>query len=189
MARTRTFLAVDIGDAIRKRVAAVQAELAATGAIVKWVEPASYHVTLHFLGELDDRDLAQVCRATMKETAKIESFRMSIAGLGAFPNERRPKILWAGIDEGTENLVSLFTAIEAPLADLGIYRKEDRPYTPHLTLGRAATEADGELIAPELEKHRGWTGGITTVDEVLVLASDLKRSGPEYTVMGRAPLK
>lgn len=189
MARTRTFLAVDIGEAIRRQAQAVQAELAATGANVKWVDPKSFHITLHFLGELDDRDLAQVCKVAMKAAAKVEPFRVSIAGLGAFPNERRPKILWAGVNEGHVELVSLFSVIETPLSDLGIYRKEDRPYSPHLTLGRTVGEEDGALVAPTIAKYRGWTAGMTTIEEVLVMASELRRSGPEYTVIGRAPLR
>src|SRR5207253_6777135 len=189
MARTRTFLAVDIGDAIRKQAAAVQRELAATGANVKWVLPANLHLTLLFLGELDDRDLAQVCRLAAKSTAKLEPFRISIDGVGAYPNLRRPKVLWAGVDEGAEELIALFLAIEEPLFEAGFYRKEERAFSPHLTLGRAKEEADGFLLSPALAKYSAWTAGITMVEEVLIMASDLRREGPEYSVLGRAELR
>jgi 2'-5' RNA ligase len=189
MARTRTFLAVDIGDAIRERAEAVQRELAATGANMKWVTPASLHITLLFLGELNDKDLADVCRLSVKATANIEPFRISVAGLDAFPNLRRPKVLWAGVNDGSEQLIALFNALEQPLFDARIYRKEERPFTPHLTLGRVKDEADGQLIAPEMAKYRGWTAGMTSVEEVLIMASDLRRDGPEYSVMGRCELR
>src|SRR5205823_4298183 len=145
------------GDAIRKQAEAVQRELAASGANVKWVSPANLHLTLLFLGELDDRDLAQVCRLAAKATAKLEPFRISVAGIGAFPNLRRPKVLWAGINEGSEELIAIFHGIESPLFEAGFYRKEERAFSPHLTLGRAKEEADGFLLAPELPKYRGWT--------------------------------
>ena len=188
MARTRTFLAVDIGDAIRRRAVALQGELAATGADVKWVAANGMHITLLFLGELDDRDLAQVCRVTAKAAARVEGFSLTLAGVGAFPNLHRPKVLWAGATEGAEPLTALFQAIEEPLAEAGIYRKEDRPYVPHLTLGRVTDEAGSASIAAEIGKYRDWLGGTVTVEQVLVMASELRRSGPEYTVVGRAAL-
>lgn len=188
MARTRTFLALDIGTAVRQRAEAVQQELATTGADVKWVDPKSMHLTLLFLGDLDDRDLAEVCKLAAKAAAKVDEFRFSIAGLGAFPNTRRPKVLWAGINDGADEVTALFAALEAPLTAAGLYRKEDRPYTPHLTLGRVKDEADSALIAPELLKYRGWTAGMMNAEEVLIMASELRRDGPEYTVIGRCPL-
>ncbi len=174
---------------MRKKLQALQTALAAVGADVKWVEPGAMHITLLFLGELDDRDLAEVCKLTAKAAGAVESFRLSLAGLGAFPNLRRPKVLWAGIDEGQSEIRSLFAAIEEPLAEIGIYRKEDRPYTPHLTLGRIADAAGGALIVAELPKYEEWTAGPTAIEEVQIMSSEMRRSGPEYAVIGRARLR
>lgn len=189
MARTRTFLAINLGDAIRDRAKAVQAELAALGANVKWVEPRNFHLTLQFLGDLDDRDLAQLGRVVGKALGKIEPFRLALGGLGAFPNLRRPKVLWAGVTEGADDVMQLFQTLEAALLDAQLYRSEDRAYTPHLTLGRTAGEEDGAILAPALANYRGWTAGMTMVDEVLLMASDFKRGGPDYSVLGRVTLK
>src|SRR4051812_7353134 len=100
MARTRTFLAVDINDAIRKQAESMQKRLGECGAEVKWVTPANMHLTLLFLGDVGDSDLADICRLAKHALRKTDSFRVTFAGLGAFPNPRRPKILWAGVTEG-----------------------------------------------------------------------------------------
>lgn len=188
MARIRTFLAVDVGESIRRQAQAVQAELAASAAEVKWVDGRNLHITLLFLGDVEDRDLPEICRLTARAAARIDAFRISIAGLGAFPSLRRPKTIWAAVNEGRDDLVRLAAELETVLGDSGHYRSEDRAYVPHLTLGRAKSEAAGQAIAPLLEKRRGWTAGIATIEEVLVMASELRRGGPEHSVIGRAEL-
>ncbi|CAN5571543.1 RNA 2',3'-cyclic phosphodiesterase [soil metagenome] len=189
MARTRTFLAVDINAAIRAKAEAMQKRLAECGAEVKWVTPASMHLTLLYLGDVGDSDLADVCKLAKFALRKTDSFRVTFAGLGAFPTPRRPKILWAGLSEGQAEVANLFTVLEVPLSEAGLYRKEDRPYSPHLTLGRVQDEAGSDLVAPELPKHADWTAGTIAVEEVFVMASELKRDGPEYHTLGRVPLR
>jgi RNA 2',3'-cyclic 3'-phosphodiesterase len=188
MARVRSFIAVDVGDEVRRKAAALQQQLARTGANVKWVAPDAMHLTLLFLGELDDRDILPVCRAVEKVAATEPGFPLRVSGVGAFPNTRRPKVVWGGVTDGAEPLRRLYTALEAKLLDLGVYRKEERDYTPHLTLGRVKNEADGFALAPELTKLLAWDGGRAMVNEVLVFSSELRRDGPEHTVLGRAEL-
>ncbi len=188
MPRTRTFIAVDVGSAIRTAIVEAQKTLSNTGAHVNWVSPESMHVTLLFLGEVDDTDLARICRVTQKSAVGVEPFLLRIGGLGAFPNPRRPKTIWGGLTEGADSLQRLHAKIEEQLIELGTYRQEERAYTPHLTLGRVQGEADGNILAEELPKWEQWNGGYTTIEEVLVMSSELLRSGPEYTVVGRAPL-
>jgi RNA 2',3'-cyclic 3'-phosphodiesterase len=189
MARTRTFLGVAVGDEIRSAAAALQQTLGRCGATVNWVPRENMHVTLLFLGEVDERDLPGVCRAVTRATANEPPFELRVSGVGAFPTPRRPKTIWAGTTDGTAELTRLYAALETPLMDTGAYRREDRAYTPHLTLGRVKSEADGQVVAAELPKYLAWPGGRTVVDEVLVYASDLRREGPEYTVLARGPLR
>ena len=187
MPRTRTFIGVEIGDEIRASAVALQEALAKTGAEVKWVEPENLHISLLFLGEVDDRELHSVCRIVKAAATAEAPFPLRVLGVGAFPTPRRPKILWAGITEGAEPLKRLYDALEGPLADLG-YRKEERGYTPHLTLGRVKAEADGFTLAKELPKHFAWDGGRTVVEEILVFSSVLEKAGPVYTILGRAEM-
>jgi len=188
MARTRTFIAVDLGAGIRKSAVAFQKALALCGADVNWVEAENLHVTLNFLGEVDDKELHAVCRAVKKAVAKAPPFKLRVNGLGAFPTPRRPKTLWAGITDGATDLAKLHGLIEGPLIEIGCYRREDRPYTPHLTLGRIKGETDSETIAQELPKHMAWDGGHTVIEQLLIFSSELRREGPTYSVVGRAAL-
>ncbi len=188
MARLRTFIGVDIGKAIRDRAVSLQEKLAQTGVEVKWVEPENLHVTLLFLGEVDDREVLQVCRAVAEQTQQHPSFTMSIETVGCFPNPRRPRVLWIGVGEGAQELCALHDGLERPLLDLGCYRREERKYTPHITLGRVKSERPADKLTAELNKHAGWRGGQTTVDEILIMSSQLSSHGPVYTVLSRAKL-
>ena len=188
MARTRTFIGINIGDGIRASAVALQEALAKAGAGVKWASPEGMHVTLLFLGEVDDRELHAVCKAVKAVSASEPPFTLRVSGVGAFPTSRRPKVLWAGITDGADVLQRLHAALEEKMLDLGCYRTEKRGYTPHLTLGRVNTTEDGLALAPELPKHMTWDGGRTAVDEVLVFSSEMERDGPLYTVIGRAAL-
>lgn len=188
MARTRTFIGIDIGDGIRASAVALQKELAKAGAQVKWAAPESLHVTLLFLGEVDDRELHPVCKAVAAVAAGEPAFALRVGGVGAFPNARRPKVVWGGVTDGADALQRLNAALEEEMLELGCYRTEERGYTPHLTLGRVKGDADSALLAGELPKRLNWDGGRFAVDEVLVFSSEMDATGPVYTVIGRAPL-
>lgn len=188
MPRPRTFLGVGISASIRSAAAEVQRALKNAGAGVKWVEADSLHVTIVFLGDLDDTELVKTCRIATQAAVAEAPFNLRVGGIGAFPTLRRPKVIWGGITEGADALLRLHTTIAEPLDELGIYRREERAYTPHLTLGRANGEADAERLAPELLLHRNWNAGQVMIEEILLYQSELRRDGMEYTVMGRFPL-
>src|SRR5262249_43075240 len=147
----------------------LQSQLAKAGAEVKWVAPDAMHVTLLFLGEVDERDIVKLCRTVERVAGTVPEFPLRVGGVGAFPNTRRPKVVRAGITDGADSLTPLHKKLEEPLLELGLYRREERAYTPHLTLGRLRSESDGHKLAPELPKHLAWDGGRTLVDEVLVM--------------------
>jgi len=188
MARIRTFIAVDLADGVKDRLIAVQEKLGQNGAGVKWVPRQNLHLTLLFLGEVEQLDVVQICRVVQARSRKHAPFTLATSGLGAFPNARRPKILWAGLTDGLTELRKLHADLEGGLLELGCYRREDREYSPHLTLGRLSHEDRADEWASILAKHADWQGGSSPVDEVLVMSSEMRRDGPEYAVMGRAPL-
>jgi 2'-5' RNA ligase len=189
MARIRTFIAIDIDPAVRDRATALQEKLARSAADVKWVEPESMHITLLFLGEVAVLDLVPICRIVARGARDLPPFQFTVAGLGAFPNPRRPKVLWAGVTDGSDTLQELHERLEGPLLELGCYRREERAYNPHLTLGRINRDDDEGAWGPILSGHSDWDGGTTNVSEILVMSSELRRDGPIYTVVGRGKLK
>jgi 2'-5' RNA ligase len=112
MARLRTFIAVDPGPAIRGRLVALQETLARTGSDVKWVEQENLHVTLLFLGEVDDRDLPDVCRSVADGCAGHAAFPMAVEGVGCFGKPDRPRTVWVGLGTGKQELVAVHDTLE-----------------------------------------------------------------------------
>ena len=188
MPRKRTFLGIDVGPEVRARLVSLQEELAAIAGDVKWVEPENLHITLLFLGEVDQREIIDLCRATQKAVAHLPAFTMSIAGVGCFPNARRPRTLWVGVEAGSEEVCAVHDAIETPLLEMGSYRRETRAYVPHVTLGRARGEAAMDELAKAMAGHKNWCAGETQVRDVQIMRSDVTPNGPIYTVLGRAKL-
>src|SRR5262245_22860339 len=117
--RMRTFIAIDPGTAIRDRLVALQDTLARTGTEIKWVEPDNLHVTLLFLGEVNDTDVPAVCDVVAEGVAAHAPFAMTIATTGCFPHPRRPRIIWAGVGQGAQEICVIHDALEQPLLDLG----------------------------------------------------------------------
>jgi 2'-5' RNA ligase len=183
MSRIRTFVALDIGKRVRSRCAALQESLHLPG--VRWVKPDTMHLTLCFLGDVEDRDLARVCKAVADGAKGHPPFSFEVEGVGCFPHPARPRTVWAGIGDGVEQVKALQASIDAALVETGLYRSEERPYNPHLTLGRFKF---GKDITAQIEAQSGWAAGSCEASEVLVMSSELGPDGPEYTVLGRAPL-
>jgi 2'-5' RNA ligase len=188
MARIRTFLGIDVGEAIRDRLVALQEELAAFASDVKWVEPENLHITLLFLGEVEQKEVLEICRVAQMAVAELPLFTITIEGAGCFPNPRRPRTLWVGVGQGEEEVKQLHDAIETPLLDMGCYRRETRAYVPHVTLGRVKGDRPTDDLAKELAKLKSWSAGETAVREVCIMSSELTPDGPNYSVLGRAKL-
>ena len=188
MARIRTFLAIDLGAKIRKKLVAVQGELAEAMAEVKWVEPDNLHVTLLFLGEVNDRELPGVCRAAQQAVAETPSFMVSVETLGCFPNTRRPRVVWAGVGQGMQEICRIHDALEAAMREQGCHRREERQFTPHVTLGRVRADEVNERFAPAVNAHLAWSAGEVQVGEVQVMSSETTRHTPTYAVLSRAKL-
>ena len=173
MARVRTFIAVDLGPNIRERLLDLQETLAREIPDVKWVEAENMHLTLLFLGEVDERDLLPVCRCVSKGAENYAPFSLELRGLGCFPNPRRPRVIWAGIQEGAAELVAIHDDLETPLLEQGCYRREERKFTPHVTMGRTTNDLAAEPLARLMPKYQNWSGGFAAVKEVLVMSSEL----------------
>jgi RNA 2',3'-cyclic 3'-phosphodiesterase len=188
MARTRTFIALDPGPAIRQRMIALQENLARSGAEVKWTEPDNLHLTMLFLGEVDNRELMPVCRAVEDAACQLRPFELAIEGAGCFPNMRRPRIVWIGVGEGSSEVRALHASIEAPLLELGCYRREERQFTPHVTLGRVRGDKAASQLAAAILGKQTFQAGATMIREVHVMSSETAAKGSVYSVISRAQL-
>jgi 2'-5' RNA ligase len=185
--KLRTFIAVALPNDLRKRALAAAKELAAVAPNVKWVEPQSLHWTLQFLGNVDQREIGEICAAVADGALEHEPFEVQIHGAGAFPSPDRPRTLWLGVGQGSDQLIALQASIENALEPLG-FRGEARRYTPHLTIGRPGRGEPPRELAIELAAMADFNGGTTLVDEVTIYSSELTRNGPVYDPLGFAPL-
>lgn len=188
MARLRTFIAVELEKGLRSRLVALQQALGRAGGDVKWVEPDNLHFTLLFLGEVDEREVPEVCQAVGDACAAVPAFLLSLQGIGCFPHPRRPRVIWVGAGTGAAEMVALHDVLEGPLLALGCYRREERQYTPHITLGRVKTDRPLTGLTAAIEKQAGWHGGECEVSEVRVMSSQLTPQGPIYSILSTAAL-
>lgn len=192
MSTFRAFIAIELDELTIKSLAAIQQRLKREpGAqAVRWVAPGGIHLTLKFLGEIE-RALAPKVGAVMRESVSGEDpFALMVTGLGAFPNLQRPNVIWAGLSGAVAATVRIAQRLEDGCAALGIAR-EDRPFSPHLTLGRAQRDATpdarrqiGDLI------RRQPSGEISrlSVDAICLMRSELRPSGAVYSVVERVAL-
>jgi RNA 2',3'-cyclic 3'-phosphodiesterase len=190
MQRTvRTFVAVEISSEMRTKATRLINQLSRSSANVKWVEPRNLHLTLKFLGQVEVLEMPEVCRAVAEAVAELPPFDLTGAGAGAFPNADRPRTLWLGVSEGTDEMVALHDAVETRLADLG-FRREQRRFRPHLTIGRVRNSSPAGIreLAELLEEQREFVGGSCDVSEVVVFASETGPAGPTYDPLSHAAL-
>ncbi len=149
----RLFIAVPIPpdalDACRDLIDGVRAQLSPPG--VRWVRLEGLHVTLRFLGATRPQLVEDVGTAMRRAADGVPTFQIALAGAGSFPDRKRPRTLWIGIDEGVGSLEALVRGLEAPLAALG-WPPDQRPFRPHLTIARsdAAHGGDGLAVASSL---------------------------------------
>ena len=187
MADIRSFIAVAVDDGIIARLAALQGELRRADAPVSWVRPEGMHLTLKFLGNVPEARIPDIGDALREVAAGRATFRVSMEGTGAFPNPRRPRVIWADVRDGRETLVELAGAVDAALAGLG-FPPEDRPFSPHLTLGRVKISSHLEKLMALLESHAGDRFGEMAVTEVILFQSELSPKGAKYTPLRRMTL-
>lgn len=191
MTMLRAFIAVDISPEIRVRIAQVVASLkhAIDVQAVRWVSPENIHLTLKFLGDVSPTNLDLLKQVVLQEAASQPPFELVVRDLGCFPNPRRPRVIWAGL-EAPPVLEKLQRTIDQSTAKLG-YASETRPFSPHLTLGRVNQHASPEAlltIRAALERSQTQQFGTVHITDVILFHSDLRPTGAQYTPLCHAPL-
>jgi len=179
----RTFIAIELDDAIRERLGQAQERLRACRCKVKWVEPQNIHLTLKFLGEIEEGVVEAVSDVMASAAAAVKPFELTVAGVGAFPPRGAPRVVWVGI-ERAGGLVQLHGGLEDGLERLG-FEREKRRFSPHVTLGRVKDRRGGPSLRPLLEAEAPADFGVQAVEEVVLFRSVLSSSGPTYTALRR----
>ena len=183
----RVFLAVEATEAIMARLSALQEELLGAGARVSWAAPAGLHITLRFLGEVEDARIPPLADALAAVAARHAPFAVRVAGVGAFPSARRPRTVWAGVTEGEAQLSALAADVEAVVEGAG-FPPEERPFRAHLTLGRVREVPGTARLTERLGAHERDDFGELPVTVISVMCSELSPQGARYTALHRLPL-
>lgn len=192
MPTLRTFVAIELDERLKDGLRDLQDELCGqmSPRCVRWVRPAGIHLTLKFLGDTPAEQVEEVKAALAGAVTGVGPFPVMVGGLGCFPNTRRPRVVWVGLDEPTGALKRLRDAVEAHVAPLG-FPTETRPFSPHLTLGRVqrhASKSEAREVGQVVEASQVGTVGRLDVTAVSYIKSDLRPSGAVYTTLFEAEL-
>ena len=175
----RLFLAIPIASDILEALGTGVETLRETRAPVKWVRPEGMHLTLKFLGETQDRKVPPLVQAIESSCSRFEPFPMSVSGIGAYPNMRRPRVVWAGVEELSGTLDKLQDGVEDACNLLG-WPREERGFSPHVTVGRIKGKINISRLAQAVGKMDQNLWGSQTVDSVVLYSSELKPGGAVY---------
>ncbi len=182
----RAFVCIEIPQSIKERIASLQHELRPIDAQVSWVKPANIHLTLKFLGDVQEANMPRVIEAMRRATGSCGPFHVEAQGAGCFPSPRRPSVLWVGLKKIPEALTGLHQAIEEELSNEG-FARETKAFKPHLTIGRIRNPRNAAQLAEALVK-RGFHGESFPATEVIVMQSLLDPRGALYTPQAVLPL-
>ena len=183
----RSFLALDPPEEILREIGRVQNRLRELiHGDVRWVRPEAIHLTLKFFGDISECDVANISAAAGKAAAEVGPFDLAIGGAGVFPDPHRPRIIWLGMSGEVARLVNFQQGMECALREIG-FPQEERPFRPHLPLGRIKTPKGMTGLAKALEKGETYTAGRFTASGLGLFKSDLTPRGAIYTRLAGYP--
>jgi 2'-5' RNA ligase len=174
----RCFIAIELSEELRESIASRTAVLRKVAAGVKWVRPGNIHLTLKFLGKTPEGDIQKIREELSGALRGIHGFGLRVAGAGAFPGPRRPRVVWVGLED-SEALVRVHERVEQCMAGLG-YPPEERRFSAHLTIGRVKDAGGMRGLMRELEVLRNEEFGSVEVKSVSFMKSELHPSGARY---------
>jgi len=180
----RLFVAIDIPATVRAELARLIEQLRQIEGRARWVRPEGMHVTLKFLGETPAEKLPGV-RTALAKINSPNPVEIRFRGLGFFPNDRRPRVLWVGV-EASPNLAELAQKVDHELSQMG-FPAEERPFAPHLTLARLSAPSRWDALVRATEKLSSQEFGASRESEFYLIESFLKPSGAEYKRVASFP--
>ena len=187
----RLFVGIEISQAVVAATLDLVAQLqTACSALaprsrLTWVTAERLHITIRFIGHVDDARVDEM-RAVLAPPLALHPFDLTIAGVGTFPPKGPPRVVWAGLAGGRDQLLALEPKVSERLAGAGVPR-EERPFNPHLTLARVR-DAAGLRSAPFVGSLRAISLGTTSVDAITLFESRVSPKGPTYVALARTPL-
>lgn len=174
----RSFIAIEI---VPEGIEEIYGELRGTGADLKLVKPENLHLTMKFLGEIEEGRVEEIYTAMEKSSEGIEAFNTVLKGMGAFPSLNYIRVIWVGLEEGREPIIEMQKRLEGNLVNLGF--KRDKRFEPHLTIARLRSARNKEKLAQVLSRFKDTSFGEFRVESVKLKKSVLTPKGPIYTTL------
>ncbi len=186
----RSFIAIELPKEVRDSLGNLQEKLKTYQADVKWVEPGNIHLTLKFLGEINQEQLSKISLILDSLARDKKNFSIRLASLGAFPKMDYPRVIWTGIDKGEKETQELAREIEEKIEKIGI-PKEGRPFSSHITIGRTRSNLGRDKLVTGLNNLQGYfqeTPHEFRVNKITLFKSTLTPRGPVYEVIKEVSL-
>ena len=180
----RAFIAIDLPENIRAALRRIQASFRSAAPAARWTQPEGIHLTLKFLGEISDRKVMEVCES-LKKLGPFESFAIGLKGFGFFPDARRPRVFWVGLEE-LPSLSRLADQVEEAMRSIG-FAREERAFRPHLTVARFRVPQPQPALQALLTQQGEQAPGSFEVSEFFLFESKLLPQGAEYRKVERFP--
>ena len=182
----RAFIAVEIAAPTIASISTAIEQLKPRIEGIRWIAPSNFHLTVKFLGDIDESKVNPIGEALTGALRPFPACTINAKGLGVFPSIKRPRVLWVGL-VGSE-LIALAAQVDLALAPLG-FSREERGFTPHLTIGRWRQGARTKsTLATALDRWQDFDFGGSAIDEVILFQSMLKPQGAIYTRIKVMPL-
>lgn len=183
----RSFVAMKINEELKDRFLEFQKVFSQTKMDVKWVERDNLHLTLKFLGNVSEEKIDTLKEALSKITQNTTSFDVDFSKVGCFPNINHPRVVWVGINNN-DNLNRLVDEVENELFNIG-FKKEEREFKSHITLGRIKSSKNLNLLSQEIKKCDNMNFGRMKVGKIYLMKSTLTPTGPIYTIIEKFNFK
>jgi len=185
----RIFIAIEIPNNIKTALTEAQLGLKGAGAVdASWPHSEGIHLTLKFLGEISESKVPDIMSGLLHAVGGIGPFRLEVRGIGTFPNPQNARVVWVGLSGDVEKLAHLRSTVENALNSIG-FKRDDRAFTPHLTLGRIKNIRSRDRWLKTLAEAKDFHLPGFDVASVSLIKSELKTTGAEYTEIGRIELK
>lgn len=180
----RSFIAIEIPDGLKNDALEIQKKFKACNADASWTRMEGMHLTLKFLGNVEEEKIEGIKRVLEGIAGATQRFKIKIGGVGVFPNQKMPRVIWIGIKNEDGMLDGLHKRIDAELSEM-CFEKEGRDFKPHLTLGRMRSQKGREGIIKLLGEFKDKEIGVFTASEMRLIKSDLQPQGAAYTELAR----
>jgi RNA 2',3'-cyclic 3'-phosphodiesterase len=178
----RLFVALELLPELRQALSRIQDKLKRYDLDVKWVNPDNIHLTIRFLGEINEAQMPGISQLLKDTLAQYPMTEISLEELGAFPVLNNPRVIWIGCKEKGNSLVKAYEALEKGFQAMGL-SKDDHAFSPHLTLGRVKSRKNIEQFKSYCEQNKTIQVGIQKVESLTLFQSTLTSTGPIYNVI------